>query len=703
MSQNNENPTGIWTRVAHIAKLKPIWLILAITLAALILRFWQLDTIPPGWRDDELINSLAISQKVVDGDLALYYPDASGHESLYHVLSAGTLALFGPGTAGIRWLPAILGTATVVLTYLLASLLFGRRVALLAALALAVSFWSLMYSRIGIRHVSLPVFMLSSFYFFWRGLKGSSKKHGNEGSGEAESSRNRATILWFALAGLFLGIGFYTYFASRGIPIILIFFIGYLALFQRDTLRQRWQGILVLFALAFILAAPLVVTLMRQPETEARVEELAIPLIEARKGNLAPLGRHITHTLSMFHSDGDDEWLYNIPNRPVFGPLGAAFFWIGFLIALWYAAKPVVRVAHHAMKDAPLPPALEHRPNIEGASAFILIWWLVGISPGFISVPAASLGHTIIAQSAVYIILALPILPLSRWLQRRFPEKTSRNLGLAALIGGLLLITIAWRDLPDYFVEWPSRGMTRFLYRADIKELAQYLNESGEYSEFAVTGLLAGPWDRIALEIDLDDQQPAAPRWYDPRRTIFLQLSGQPAFAFSGYPGEPSLLAELYQPVPGETAGGFVLNRIEQLAAAQSDPVCFENGLCLQSSEFHPDDGTLNLIWQVDRTLDLPQIPLISNPPPPGVYAGPRLSVFTQLVDSDGQYLVGDDGLWVDVSGLRTGDRFLQQHTLAAPDGSGPAAIIFGLYDPKTGERVLTTGGRDHIRLELED
>ena len=59
-----------------------------ITLGAFLLRIWGLDSVPPGWRDDELINSLVISQKALDGDLALYYSDASGHEALYHSLNA---------------------------------------------------------------------------------------------------------------------------------------------------------------------------------------------------------------------------------------------------------------------------------------------------------------------------------------------------------------------------------------------------------------------------------------------------------------------------------------------------------------------------------------------------------------------------------------------------------------------------------------
>jgi len=35
--------------------------------------------------------------------------------------------------------------------------------------------------------------------------------------------------------------------------------------------------------------------------------------------------------------------------------------------------------------------------------------------------------------------------------------------------------------------------------------------------------------------------------------------------------------------------------------------------------------------------------------------------------------------------------------------GAKPSAIVFGLYDPLTGERILTQDGRDHIRLEVKD
>ena len=173
-------------------------LIIALTLLAFFLRIWRLDEIPPGWRDDELINSLVISQKAIDGELAVYYPVASGHEALYHLLSGLTLAIFGPGTAGIRLLPVILGTLTVPLTYVVASRLFGKKIGLLAAACLTVSFWSLMYSRIGIRHISTPVFMLIAFYFLLRGLQLNYSNARDQLNTSASTSRD--SIKWLLLA-----------------------------------------------------------------------------------------------------------------------------------------------------------------------------------------------------------------------------------------------------------------------------------------------------------------------------------------------------------------------------------------------------------------------------------------------------------------------------------------------------------------------
>jgi hypothetical protein len=165
-------------------------------------------------------------------------------------------------------------------------------------------------------------------------------------------------------------------------------------------------------------------------------------------------------------------------------------------------------------------------------------------------------------------------------------------------------------------------------------------------------------------------------------------------------PQVPFAYPDAYTAVPGQDGvGGYRLSRVDR-SLDTSGPVCFRNGLCWLSAAYDHDSQHLELGWQVKRPLDLPPRPLISNPPPPGVYAGARLRVFGQLHDAEG-FLAGDDGLWVDPVTLHPGDIFVQQHWPIVPEGSQPVAAVFGLYDPLTGERILTEDGRDHVRIEL--
>lgn len=654
--------------------------LLGLTLLALAVRLWQLDSVPPGWRDDELINVFVISQKMLDGDLAVYYPDASGHEAFYHGLHALVLALFGPTVVGMRGLSAVLGTLAVPLLYLLGRTWFDRPTALVAALALSFSFWGLMYARFGLRHVTMPVLVLAAFFFFWRGL-------GHGGWAAIGSGIPNRAKAWrsYGLTAVFLALGFYTYFAGRGVPLILIAFMGYIWLVERPLFRQQWRYWAAMLGLMLLLVVPLAVNLSQQPESDARVAELAAPIIEARQGDFTLLFAYTIETLSMFHSTGDNEWLYNIAQRPLFAPLTAVLFWSGVALALWYALRPLWRRA------APADP-------LAMAAAFLLLWWLAGIAPGFISVPPASLGHTILAQPATYLLAALPVFGL-RYLVGCSQRADSLRTTLFLLPGLFLVVSVAARDLSDYFYEWPQQPMVRFLYHADVRELAQVVRaEPAAYQDMGVASLLAGPWERLAFELDAGSAAESLRlRWFNPERVLLL--SPARSFMFDGY-FEPPFRREAYVQDPALTVGRYWLAEV-QMAPTIEQSVCFENGLCWETAVFHPDSQHLELEWRLDRPLDLPPIPLISNPPPPGVYAGPRLAVFAQFLDENGRFLFGDDGFWLDPETLHPGDQFRQLHRLDGVPLAEAAVIAFGLYDPKTGQRILTEDGRDHIQLPL--
>ncbi len=665
--------------------------LLLITLAAFALRTWQLDSVPPGWSDDELSNIYVVAQKIFAGHFAVYYTDATGLEAPYHVLSGFFLRLLGFNVLGIRLLSAALGALSVPLAYQVGRKLFNRYAGVLAAAALAVSFWSLIYSRVNLRHIALPVMALATFYAFWRAL---SAEDGPAAGGDLRSSgRPRAPFL---LPGLLLGLSLYTYFAARGLPLILAAFVLYLALFDRARLRRHGRGLALAFGVAAVVALPLLITIEQEAGADARVIEVAVPLLQAREGNFEPLGRHVRVTLSMFHGDGDDEHLYNIPHRPLFGAPVALLFWMGVALAAWYALQPLRRRPTDGRRARP--------KRHELACAFLLLWWAAGISPGFLSVPPASLGHTILAQPATYLLLVLPLWRLQRLL-RALDSRQARP--VAAILGLLLVAGIAWRDLPDYFVAWPQQGMVRFLYHADVADVARSVAQREGPADFAIAGLLAGPWDRLALDLALEQEgtAEARPRWYHAQRAAFLALGGQPAVAYNGYPRVDHAYEVIYQAL-GPRAGGYRLSGVDA-AYSPTAIACFHNGLCLHEAwlevgaEGEPDKA--HLTWRVQEALQLPEIPLWSKPPPPGVYAGPRLLAFAQLWRGEGDFIAGDDGLWVDAQTLQAGDVFRQQHHLesATLSGAGDATLLVGLYDPLDGRRILTHDGQDHVRITL--
>jgi 4-amino-4-deoxy-L-arabinose transferase-like glycosyltransferase len=646
-------------------------LVASIVMIALVLRIAAPWFAPRGWRDDELSSALVVTGHVLDGDIRVYYPDASGHEGLYEYFQAVTMLLFGPGVWGIRGPSILFGTLAVLLTYILTRRLFDWPTAAIAALALAISFWSLMYSRTGQRHISVTVTTLLSFIFLWIAVQHSSKDH---------ADRKK---MWtaFTLSGVFMGLGFYTYFASRGLPLIVIAWAAYLLIWQRDLFSHVWRGFVLVLVVAVLISIPLVITLRAQPEAETRVNEVAVPLRDASEGNYTTLARYAVTTLSMFTHEGDEEWMYNVPHRPVFGTVGAGLFWAGVILALIWTFGP----RHSAQ------------------SVFLLLWLGAGIAPGMLSVPAASLGHTILAQPVAMIFPALAISAAGHWLIER--PNLSRSASRGAL-AGLILVFLGWeafRGIYDYWIIWPADPYNRVLHYTDFHEASVWLNQQTGTRDIALGGLLVERWDQQAAQIDL--------RGDDWRLRMF-----NPESAYIEFPGEGLAVIPQYQvgtwgaqhlgePLPIEAVYEIrPINAPEIVALDASVLARFDNGLALLGYVATVEDRMLIVIgqWHVEQALDLPLFPLYSKPPAPGEDDRPRLAIFLQLLDDNGQRITGADGLGVDPYTLYPGDVFYQRMIIPLTDVPPSLyRLVIGLYNPATGERLLDTmSGDDAILLE---
>ncbi len=655
---------------------------LALTLVAWGLRLVALESAPPGWRDDELIHIHTLSGELFNGHFPLYFTGASGHEPLYHYLNAGLHAVLGYNVLSGHLLAVWCGTLAVPLTFKLTQRLFGFLPATLAALALSTSFWSLMYSRFALRQISLPLLTLAAFYLLWRLL--------------SDRPPARSAIRPAFLAGLALGASLYTYPASRVLPALVAIMALYLVLFHRDVFRRTWRALALALIVVLVLALPLASAIAHGASeaaaqgigADARLVELARPIRALRDGDPDPLLENIWLTLGMFHATGDPEALYNIPDRPVFNLVDGALFWAGVLICMWRWRTP--------------------------RYFFLLLWLGAGLSPTVLSVPPASLSHSILIQPLAYLLPALALTEGYRWLQTRFKLTTQAPLWVAAAL--VFLLPTAYRDLRDYFVRWPRLSYVRFLYRADYRDAARYLDEQSESRDWAVGSLLMGPWDRLALDVDVQ-RDDLTLRLFNPQRALLYPTGLEPgAVLLPSYPPPaPSIERLLRQDNPtdpGHPRPTLTTYRLATRAEWQNAPLAqFDNGLDLVAVVWEalppPEPGqemTLLTYWMVAAPLQLPPMPLVANPPPPGIYAGPRLAVFAHLLAADGTLVAGDDGLWVDPLTLRPGDRFIQIHHFAWPAQPLPGSytVEMGLYDPFNGERWLARSetdltGSDHI------
>ncbi len=223
------------------------------------------------------------------GNFAIYYTEAYGHEAGFHYLQALSVALLGDHALALR-LPAVFaGLLLVAIQYALTRRLFGVPVALIATALLAVLFWPVFYSRLGLRAMLLPVVAGVSLYCWWQAWTWDQPRNKRGQRPPVLVQLSRQPSFWFALAGLFAGLTLYTYMAARAVPIFYAVWLLYLFLFHRPRFRQKWRGILLFVLLFALVAAPLLIFLQSNPGAEFRISEIDAPLQALLAGDLRPV------------------------------------------------------------------------------------------------------------------------------------------------------------------------------------------------------------------------------------------------------------------------------------------------------------------------------------------------------------------------------------------------------------------------------
>jgi hypothetical protein len=590
----------------------------AILLLAAVFRLVWLSDVPPGLAQDEVLDA-DIAAFIRQGEHALFFRHGYGHEPLYHYYAAPFQALLGDNILSIRLPAAFLGLLLVALTMRWARRDFGPIVAITAGLGLAVSWWPIIFSRVGIRPILEPVLLVIAV-LFW------------------------ARRPW--LAGLFLGLALYSYTAARVLLLLPLLFAAYLWWLGRRSswtvYRSHLRASVIVFSVALLLTLPLAYVLWANPDLQQRVEQLEGPLMALRQGDSGPVLQMSLATLGVFSFTGDPRWTYTVPGRPLFDPLTAVLFYAGLALTIWHWRRPPY--------------------------AFLLIWLVITLIPSAVTPDAPSTVRLVGAMPVIYLLPGLAVAAVVRQMQliRRSERRSFLLLrwGVGVLLLLILLVNV-WRTAADGFVRWPAELETRLRYQTVLRDMARYW-ESQAADEASNPIVLAEPFFE---PIDADSFRRnagrfAAARWvqtgagvagavvwpenarvaqlyvpeYVPLDPTLLELAGispQPIYRSTTTPSFAVYQLPLLPAVPLETSGARLGEQLTLLGYAIL-PV---------------ENGQLPIVtyWQVNASLDA------------------DLSLFAHVLNEQGQIFAQHDGLDAAAATLMPGDRFLQRHLLSLP------------------------------------
>ncbi len=489
---------------------RDLWAAVAVIALAFLLRALAFAHVPPGPVHDEVWDWINIQSGP-----RLYYAVGGGREGAFIWLEALSAALMGANLFALR-LPAVMaGTLGAAAVYAFGRRAFGRHDAALAsALAVAISFWGVFYSRIAQRPILLPLTLTLSFYALWRAVMKPSHK---------------ASIL----AGTLLGTNVYVYTPGWAAAAVAAAWIGVLALMGK--LRAR-RG-LILIAGAFALTVlPALIAPRFEPEAFARVEVLGGPVGAALSGDFGPLLRNAGPVLGAFMFAGDDVAMFNLPGRPIFPDFGfGLLFACGFGLAAWHA---VFRRGKRA----------------GAAGALLVLWWAGMVAPTMLTgkMPVNTY-RTIGALPPTFLMIGWAAAAIWRFARVQTLTYSLRLLLVAAFALDLGVMVI------DYG-RWAALPEVRFLYQEDFAHMAREIE--GSEGAVSIGGVTPDRIDPASMAILLRDPGSMDLRFFDARDSLVIP----------GGAGRVSVITPAFQPLPEVLRFGEVVRETDNFSLREVAP-----------------------------------------------------------------------------------------------------------------------------------
>jgi len=269
--------------------------LILIVIISTFLRLYKLDSIP-GEMWGDVNEHYKMAKSINDGHFFLSYV-FGGDGPLFSYLVTLISKIFGLSFWSIKFTTAIVGILLVIATYYLAQELFkNKRISLISTFLIAISFWSVTFSRQAKPHILVPLLVVLAFYYLLK------KK--------------------YIFAGIFFGLGMYSQAGFWGA--FLFSFYNPLS-----------------FLTASIVLLPFILNLNQSFSLSGSfyTEKLGINSGFNFTQAILTVFQNFCKNILSFNIRGDNAFRHTISGQPHLDFISGVFFLIGFLLIIIMVIK----------------------------------------------------------------------------------------------------------------------------------------------------------------------------------------------------------------------------------------------------------------------------------------------------------------------------------------------------------------------------
>ena len=430
LTSDSDSAAARWTTGQRL-------LVILIVCIGFFMRVYELPEFPPGTWYDEATAGLEAQRILSEPDYRPLYVGALMGPEHYVYLVSFLFMILPKITFVVRLATVITGALSVPAAYLAGSQLFGRGPALALAFLIAVSRWSVNFSRIGMFNILMTLFVLLGVGLLLKALR-----------------RGRLTdFLW---AGLCLGFGLNTYYAFQLFLAVVSVFVVYLVISRWTLFLSQWKGLVVLAMGVLLFLAPLATfafarldRYLERTRTVSIFEEYPEDQVWGKLQENA-----VSHVL-MYNVRGDPNGRHNLPGKPMLAPVAGALLVLGLALSLSRFWRP---------------------------RFLLLILWFFGLLAGGVFALSFEAPQSLRAIGTMPVAYLLALLPLALlWQNWRVASHheltlerqsgTSANasdnhiISLSRRMAGKFWQLILWRGSPTLFVSILLATVAVYNYR----------------------------------------------------------------------------------------------------------------------------------------------------------------------------------------------------------------------------------------------